>query len=1275
MVQAYDEQFYQQQQQQQQYQTTPSLTTRQAALLALKSDLSVVPIAADGTKKPLLSWSRFIKEAATPFEVSGWFSKWPDAGIAVIGGAVSGNLEILDFDKAEEWNRFVGAARSAGLLGLVRRIAQGYMERSPKGRHLLYRCQEPVEGNHPLARCLKVDSKGQPVMNGGKQELQILIETRGEGGYVIVAPSAGGVHPTGKPYQKLTGGFATIETITVQERQALLSLARSLDRLPHDAEEEAKERHTARKVTRPGVTVTGPDKNRPGDDFNKRGASWDEILKPAGWKFLRRRGLTEYWQRPGKARGEGWSATVNHRGTDLLYVFSSATGFDAPKAYTKFSAYAVLNHNGDFRAAAKDLAGRGYGSPRESDGSGNSDSYPSFGNEDDKEGDTEQGQAGRTARGRRRKTRQVEFEAEGEHSETGQEGKAEEPAVELEEARQILAEVASARYFSSNAQKGRTAFLNPKLGSHEVLQVATQPGTGKGFAFNEEATRQVERTGGKYTTAWFSPRLAMYGDQDRPDSTWKLVEGRKAGKDSAGNPVDFNSLEAQPGQAGNCTVEGEAYHRAMAEKGWERESHKYCQMNCPAKDDCDEFGYYSKLKKDGRNAVMSFQHLFTTTAKDYRYLTIDEISYHSFVDIKEVDAQGFAQARHYVWNLGMQTIMMAINELLVRPSSSEKERLSGEKFYQALDAMCRSTSHGRGLLDLLAQAEAIGNCFSGELLELMAQRSAEAASKLPPNIWHVEGAEPGAGGIYDIIKEEARNVLEGLPMPFVSRLELIRSGDKPAVLMLYRRNYLSSRAASKPISVLDATGDGVLQRLLLTSYANLQRDKDLKKKRPIWQMVRPQVRTVAPKVEMPACVKVIQDTRHNFSKTALLQSLEKDPAKMYWNAYLKSILRYLKPDGKKTLLVCAKPVKEQLGKDLIDRGITEANGYFYSIENYGALRGTNAYKDYDRLVEAGMYMPEPGKVVAAGRALYAGDGVEDLDPEIVRLPRLYDYRHDNKDDGKSYGAEEDVLMFRDERLQQLLEVDREDEHLQVAHRIRPLMATRSKEIVLLFAIPLKGLAVDTLVTEGGEEINGRTKKSMDRAVDFARPVIMGDTNPFFTAFQMHEATGLALGTIYKYWDEMLARAGAESRVIECIQAIPGGRGGTRHIRRSLVVAAPIGTSPTIIKTLIILGEVPNLLPKGWRLASAEEAPLEAPALDQPIIESEKEVRPDLQGQVAVRLANLRKLAAGYEARLEADGRYSQAAALIRERYIIWLDELNSLIRRHASRGPRQQEVA
>jgi hypothetical protein len=108
--------------------------------------------------------------------------------------------------------------------------------------------------------------------------------------------------------------------------------------------------------------VGSRDGERPGDEFN-RTADWYDILLPHGWQWVRKMGYTWYLRRPGKLSG-GHSATLR-TGTDRLWVFSEeAHPFQAFRLYDKFSAYAVLEHNGDFAAAARALGSKGYGQQR-----------------------------------------------------------------------------------------------------------------------------------------------------------------------------------------------------------------------------------------------------------------------------------------------------------------------------------------------------------------------------------------------------------------------------------------------------------------------------------------------------------------------------------------------------------------------------------------------------------------------------------------------------------------------------------------------------------------------------------------------------------------------------------------------------------------------------------------------------------------------------------------------------------------------------------------------
>ena len=85
-------------------------------------------------------------------------------------------------------------------------------------------------------------------------------------------------------------------------------------------------------------------------------------FKPAGG-----RGDVKYFTRPGKSSGV--SATLGHYrakdGTPALYVFSgSIPTLPAEKCYDLFGALTRLEHRGDFAAASRALASKGFGVPR-----------------------------------------------------------------------------------------------------------------------------------------------------------------------------------------------------------------------------------------------------------------------------------------------------------------------------------------------------------------------------------------------------------------------------------------------------------------------------------------------------------------------------------------------------------------------------------------------------------------------------------------------------------------------------------------------------------------------------------------------------------------------------------------------------------------------------------------------------------------------------------------------------------------------------------------------
>lgn len=312
-----------------------------AALGYARLGLSVVPIKADGSKAPPYAWRAFEQAAATEAQLRHWFGGRARLGIAAVCGAVSGALELLDFDDqaaGDDWTELLEGHYPDLLARLV-------LVATPRpGLHAWYRVDGlAVPGNQKLA------------WHTVEGKRKALVETRGEGGYALLPGGALEAHPTGRPYMVLEGpDFGALPVLTTTERDTLHLLARLCDRMPAPEQRPAGQKETPA--------------DSPGNDFERR-ASWAEVLEPHGWRLLGKRDGYEVWQRPGKENDPGHSATVGYckgkGGEPLLRVFSSnAAPFQDGKSYGKFNAYTLLGFAGDHAAAAKELAARGYGAKR-----------------------------------------------------------------------------------------------------------------------------------------------------------------------------------------------------------------------------------------------------------------------------------------------------------------------------------------------------------------------------------------------------------------------------------------------------------------------------------------------------------------------------------------------------------------------------------------------------------------------------------------------------------------------------------------------------------------------------------------------------------------------------------------------------------------------------------------------------------------------------------------------------------------------------------------------
>lgn len=278
-----------------------------AALKYRRAGISIIPTNSNKVAA-LEEWKPYQQEIAVLDEAEDWFNN-NHRNIAIVAGAVSGHLEIIDIDPKKErpdvWEQYTELVEEEAP-GLLSKLI---IEESPKGNHLGYRCPEiTIPGNKLLARFLRENIEG-------KDEIKTLIETRGEGGYCVVTPSAG--------YNLVQGSFEHIPEISKHERDVLIRCAMELN-----------------EYFEPQKVVNGPKKPSrssnglsPGDDFNERG-DLVALLEEHEWSFVGNRGEYQRWRR-------FWECKLKGMNT---YRSAKAAGFS--ESYSRGDIYRDLKPGG-----------------------------------------------------------------------------------------------------------------------------------------------------------------------------------------------------------------------------------------------------------------------------------------------------------------------------------------------------------------------------------------------------------------------------------------------------------------------------------------------------------------------------------------------------------------------------------------------------------------------------------------------------------------------------------------------------------------------------------------------------------------------------------------------------------------------------------------------------------------------------------------------------------------------------------------------------------------
>ena len=231
------------------------------------------------SKAPAVNWAQYQKEI--------YRGQLGDR-VGVVCGAVSDGLECLDFD--------CGGAAFEPWSALIDRdtLDRCYIEQTPSGgRHVLYRRRGEVPHNEKLALTKK----------DGRET--VLIETRGEGGFCVVAPTDG--------YKTLSGTIDDLEPLDDISVDIMRRAARALNEI---------ERVT-RKPTQTTPTKTSRDSDDWEANFRASGELYsmicDALIARQWVKRLDDQDGGSYWAHPDCQDG-GWHIHLYREGD--VYAFS-----------------------------------------------------------------------------------------------------------------------------------------------------------------------------------------------------------------------------------------------------------------------------------------------------------------------------------------------------------------------------------------------------------------------------------------------------------------------------------------------------------------------------------------------------------------------------------------------------------------------------------------------------------------------------------------------------------------------------------------------------------------------------------------------------------------------------------------------------------------------------------------------------------------------------------------------------------------------------------------
>ena len=261
--------------------------------------------------------------------------------------------------------------------------------------------------------------------------------------------------------------------------------------------------------------------------------------------------------------------------------------------------------------------------------------------------------------------------------------------------------------------------------------------------------------------------------------------------------------------------------------------------------------------------------------------------------------------------------------------------------------------------------------------------------------------------------------------PYNSQLTLTRA-NLPLVRLNLRRSIEVPK--NTPVLLLDGQGDAKLLSMLLK-------------------------RDVSTWDEAPTPdADILQILDGAYGKQSLWNGKAKEPTSSFWRLWDKVVKPLVNTTPAGTLIVTWKVIADHL-RGMQEDGELNAT---IAIEHYGNAEGSNEYENRQQVILLGTPQVSPSDLEEMAQGLFVDEVPISLEVEVVWKP----YRYLDTD-GSGYQAQ--VRQYVDERVELLARMSRENELVQCAHRIRPML-TPGKHIVLLTNLPVEELPPTRLAT-------------------------------------------------------------------------------------------------------------------------------------------------------------------------------------------------------------------